>query len=234
MRICYLVIEERRKYLQEAAAPGTTVENMADYVPKHAKPISIESLYEEYLSTPRLFEMVVEAEKRGYDAVLTGCFGDPGVDAARELVSIPVIGPGEASLHTACMLGYRFSVICPVESTIRSTRMQSVKAGLESRLASLRSLDEAIVNIRKGEESTYRKLLELAVACVEVDGADVVLLGCASVAFAFGDRLAKEVDFPVINGLKLSLKMAEMLVGAGLSHSKVAYPLPPKLEVAGI
>ena len=65
---------------------------------------------------------------------------------------------------------------------------------------------------------------------MEVDGADVVLLGCASVAFAFGDRLAKEVDFPVINGLKLSLKMAEMLVGAGLSHSKVAYPLPPKLE----
>ena len=229
MKICYLGIEERRQYLQAAAAPGTVVENMADYIPKNPKPISIESLYEEYLSAARLFEMVVEAERRGYDAVLTGCFGDPGVDAARELVSIPVIGPGEASFHTACMLGYRFSVICPVESTIRSTRMQAVKAGLESRLASLRSLNEAVVDIRKGEESTYQKLLGLSKACIEMDGADVVILGCASVAFAFGDRLAKVVDFPVINGLKLSLKIAEMLVGTGLSHSKIAFPLPPKL-----
>lgn len=233
MKICYLGIEARRQYLQAAAAPGTIVENMADYTPKHPKPISIESLYEEYLSTPRLFEMVQEAEKRGYDAVLTGCFGDPGVDAARELVNIPVIGPGEASLHTACMLGYRFSVICPVESTIRSTRMQVVKAGLESRLAYLRSLDESVVDIRKGEESTYQKLLTITKACVDVDGADVVILGCASLAFAFGDRLAKDVDFPVVNGLRLSLKMAEMLVGTGLSHSKVAFPLPPKLAEAG-
>ena len=127
---------------------------MADYVPKNPKPISIESLYEEYMSTPRLFEMVVEAERRGFDAVLTGCFGDPGVDAARELVSIPVIGPGEASLHTACMLGYRFSIICPIDTTVRPTRIQVVKAGLESRLASLRSLNESIVSIRQGSEAT--------------------------------------------------------------------------------
>lgn len=229
MRICYLGIEERRRYLQEAAAPGTTVERLTDFTPKNPKPVSIESLYEEYLSAPQLFELVQEAEKRGYDAVLTGCFGDPGVDAARELVKIPVIGPGEASIHTAAMLGYKFSIISPMESTVRPTYMQVVKAGLERRLASIPSLDVAVTEIREAKDSTYRKLLHLAGACIKQDGADVVVLGCASICFAFGDRLAAELEVPVVNALKLSLKIAEMLVGCGLTHSKIAYPIPPKL-----
>ena len=43
----------------------------------------------------------IRAEKEGYDAIVIYCFSDVGIDAIRENVRIPVIGPGETSLAVA-------------------------------------------------------------------------------------------------------------------------------------
>ncbi len=52
------------------------------------------------------------AARRGtYDAAVIACFGDPGLDAAKELVDVPVLGISEAAFHAACMLGRRFGVV---------------------------------------------------------------------------------------------------------------------------
>ena len=50
------------------------------------------------------------AEKEGYDAIVIYCFSDVGIDAIRENVRIPVIGPGETSLAAASMICNRFTV----------------------------------------------------------------------------------------------------------------------------
>lgn len=229
MRVFYLGTEERRQYLQSFASPGTTVERLGDFVSRYERPVSIESMYEEYLSIPSTLEMVVEAVRRGAEAVLTGCFGDPGVDAARELVRIPVIGPGEASLHTAAMLGDRFSILTVMESTVRPSRHQVNKAGLLTRLASIRAIEVPVLQVRAGGDETYHTLREAALRCLREDGADVLITGCASLSHVYADRLQADLEVPVVNALKLSLKVAELLVGAGLTHSKLAFPLPPKL-----
>ncbi|MGQ0549521.1 MAG: aspartate/glutamate racemase family protein [Armatimonadota bacterium] len=139
MKLCYLGGEERRRYLQDAASPGVIVERLEGFAPTVARPEVIESLYDEALLAPWNVEMAVEAERRGFDAVITGCAGDPGVEAAREMVRIPVIGPGQAALHTAAMLGYTFSVLSPLDSTVGPTRALVRHHGLEGRCASVRS-----------------------------------------------------------------------------------------------
>ena len=40
------------------------------------------------------------------------------------------------------------------------------------------------------------------------------------------------VGVPVLNPLQVTLRMAELLVASGLSHSKRSYPVPPKLAAA--
>jgi len=74
-------------------------------------PASIESRYEAALAAPDVVRKAIEAEKDGMDAVVSNCMDDPGVEAAREMVSIPVIGPAQTSMHIATMLGHRFSVV---------------------------------------------------------------------------------------------------------------------------
>lgn len=226
MRICFAGSEERARYLQEHASPGVTV----DARPPEGGPSTIESMVDEYEYIPGVLEVVRWAEDQGYDAVVTGCFGDPGIDAARELVNIPVLGPGETSMLVAAMLGHSFSIVTPLDSVVRPLKRLARVVGVDSKLASVRILGEgvSIATVRTDRERVFGLAVEACRRCVEEDEADVVVMGCGSLSF-YASELAAEVGVPVVNPLLTALRAAEMLVGAGLTHSKRAYPIPPKI-----
>ena len=59
------------------------------------------------------------------------------------------------------------------------------------------------------------------------DGAEVLVLGCTGMT-GMAERLSHELNVPVIDPIPTAVKLAEMLVGLGLSHSKLAFPVPPE------
>jgi len=68
------------------AGPGVTVTGRTPAM----GPASIESHYDEALSVPGLLQVI--REDREADAFVLACFGDPGLDAAREVSPVPVVG----------------------------------------------------------------------------------------------------------------------------------------------
>ena len=56
---------------------------------------------------------VIGAYTQPFDAVVVACFGDPGVDALRVLVRVPVIGIAAASFIQAAFLSQRFAIVTP-------------------------------------------------------------------------------------------------------------------------
>jgi allantoin racemase len=65
-----------------AASQGTTVTAVTPAM----GPVSIESHYDEALAVPGLLAEIARAEEEGSaDGYVIACFGDPGLDAAREL-----------------------------------------------------------------------------------------------------------------------------------------------------
>ena len=60
----------------------------------------------------QLLGAVEQGEKDGFDAVVIACCSDPGLEDAKDLVSIPVTAPMEAAVATALGLG-RLAVIAP-------------------------------------------------------------------------------------------------------------------------
>src|SRR3989441_6701980 len=219
-------VDRRRGILQRLAAPGTDVE-IVD-VPEG--PSSIESSYEEYLSVPGTLRHVQEASRQGYAGAIIGCFGDPGLDAARELVEMPVIGPAEASMLMACTLGHRFSVVTVLESVVPSLRHLAHRVGVTEKLASVRAVDIPVLELATNRERSISRMIELGRRAVAEDGADTLALGCMSMGFLEAHQaMAAEVGVPVVNPVYAALKMLEALVGAGLAHSKRAYPVPPKM-----
>lgn len=226
MRICFVGSEDRARYLQERASPGVTV----DAVPPQGGPSTVESMVDEYEYIPGVLEVVRRAEQEGYDAVVTACFGDPGIDAARELVRIPVLAPGETSMLVAAMLGHAFSIVTPLDSVVRPLKRLARVVGIDSKLASVRILGQgvSIAEVRTNKDRVLGLAVEACRRCVEEDGADAVVMGCGSLSF-YAAELSAEVGVPVVNPLLTALRAAEMLVGAGLTHSKRAYPVPPKI-----
>src|SRR5262245_14676230 len=126
MRILYIGPTSREATLQSYASPGVTVEARSNA----GGTGTIEAMHDEYLYSPHMLEMVVQAEREGFDAVVPGCFGDPGIDAARELVRIPVVGAGESSMLVAAQLGYAFSIITVLESVIRPLKILAGRVGV--------------------------------------------------------------------------------------------------------
>ncbi len=118
-------------------------------------PASIESIYEEALAAPQVIQRVLEAERDGVDAVVIDCMNDPGLEAAREMVSIPVVGAAQSAMMLAAILCDKFSVIStakrdvyPVENLIR-------RYGLPEKYASTRSVDIPYWNYMRIQRGFY-------------------------------------------------------------------------------
>jgi allantoin racemase len=240
MRIAYVVpgpmskgpmgaaeVQRRERLLNDWAFPGTEVRVLD--VP--TGPASIESAYEEMLAIPATLDLIMACERDGYDAAIIGCFGDPGLEAARELVSMPVVGPCESSMLLAASLGHKFSVLTIFDSLIAGQEFLAVKAGVREKLASVRATNIPVLELMRDPAATKRRLVEVAGACVREDRADAFLFGCMTMSFLdMAEEIAAEVGAPAVNAGKAALKQAETLVSMGLAHSKTAWPTPDKIK----
>lgn len=189
-------------------------------------PASIESMYDEQIASPWILRKVREAEKDAFDAVIIDCMGDPALYAAREIAKIPVIGPGEASLALAYIIGHKYSVLVVLKGVIPRFENKIRMYGFMERLASVRSIEIPVLRLEK-EEETQNTLLVEARKAIEKDGADTIILGCTGM-LGMAKELQDTLGIPVIDPTVASLKMAETLVDMEISHSKRAFPYPPE------
>lgn len=191
-------------------------------------PESIESDYDEVLAGPYILSKVQKAAKDGFDAVVIYCGSDPALAAAREIVDIPVVGPGRASVMVALDLGYRFSIITVLDSTItRDEEHVRVKGFDPTRLASVRSIGIPVSNVRDNMGATLDALVKAGQKCIEEDGAQCLVLSCLGMA-GLGQRVQKELGIPVLDPAPVAIKYAELLAATNLRQSRLSYPAPPE------
>ena len=200
-------------------------------------PATVESELEDGLALPETVALVVEAEREGCDAVVIDCMGDPGLHASREAVEIPVMGPCETGMHLAASLGHRFSVVTALGRGRVMFEARADRYGCSSRLASVRAVEIAVMDLDLDREQMVRALAAAAAAAVREDCADVILFGCTGMfgaaAKVRGLLLEDGLDVPVIDPVPAAVQIAAGVVAAGLSHSKTAYPPPEDKPLPG-
>lgn len=159
---------------------------------------SIESFYDATMTAPFVVRKAEWAEKNGYDAVVVNCMTDLGVKAARMAVDIPIVGPREACMNIASILGSHPKTIMP--------------RGIP------------VPQLQDDPEKTYKALKKAAEKAIE-EGHEVLVMGCTTL-LDMAERLSEELSVPVLENLGTSLKLAEMLVDLKVTHSKLTYPKP--------
>jgi len=220
-------LERRQNKLQQWAMPGTRVTVQA----VDAGPASIESMYEEYLSIPAMAQLAVRAQEEGADAAIVGCFGDPGLDGIREVTDMLVVGPASAGIALATTLGHQFSFVTVTDSIVPALRRLTWDAGSLEALASIRTIKTSVIDINKDHDAAVRKMLVEGKRAIEEDGADTLILGCMSMGFLdVAEQMTAELGVPVINPARAGLHLAETTLALGLTHSRKAYMVPPKIS----
>ncbi|MFC4360486.1 aspartate/glutamate racemase family protein [Halobium salinum] len=204
-------------------------------------PASIESYYDDYLAVPGLLEEILREEKGveakegddAFDAYVVACWGDPGIEACREVTEKPVVGIAEASMYVANMLGARFSVATILPRAKDFIEAAVVKTGLESKCASVRCTDLTVIETEEAREATVEGLLEVSRLAVEEDGAEAICLGCAGMG-GLDKALEAELPVPVVDSVGAGAVLAESLVSLGKSTSKVmTHKRPESKEMSG-
>lgn len=213
--------------LQEVAGPDVTVTQSQI----SEGPASIECDLDEALAAPGVAQRAMEAEQAGADAVIIDCMGDPGLEPARELVGIPVLGPCLTSMHTAAMLGHKFSVVTVMDRLIPSFERRAHVYGLTS-MASARAVEVPVLDLEAQREVSIQRLTAESIAAIEQDGAHAIVFGCTGMLGWAQDLEAGLVaagypGVPVIDPIPLTIRTAAALVRSGLTHSKRTYPNPP-------
>ncbi|MDQ4501923.1 aspartate/glutamate racemase family protein [Sinomonas sp. ASV322] len=196
----------------------------------------IETRFESLLAATAVAEVIAEhcGEVSGIDGVVVAAFGDPGMPALKELVDVPVIGITEAALCAAALQGHRFSIIAISDRITAWYRDCVERFGFGSRLASIRSIKEALRGIGSVQDDFRPTLVELARLAVAEDGADVVILAGAPLAGLARD-VASEIPVPVVDGIGAGVRLAEAVVGLRSgAHRAGSFAAPPPKRRAGL
>ena len=216
-------IQRRQDYLQRHAAADTEIKVQS--VPSGYP--SIESERDVVTVAPHLLHGMQKAEADGASAGIIGCFSDPALDAIRETVKMPVVGPGQSAIALAMQLGESYSILSPLDSGAKRARPRLRGQGLTERLASIRGVGVSVIDLTHGDNTAWDRIIETGRRCID-DGADVLVMGCMSMAFMGIEReLSERLAAPVISPLLAALKTTQTLLELNLSHSRNAWPSPP-------
>ena len=216
-------IQRRQDYLQRHAAADTEIKVQS--VPSGYP--SIESERDVVTVAPHLLHGMQRAEADGASAGIIGCFSDPALDAIRETVNMPVVGPGQSAIALAIQLGESYSILSPLDSGAKRARPRLRGQGLTERLASIRGVGVSVVDLTRGDNAAWDRIIETGRRCID-DGADVLVMGCMSMAFMGVEReLSNRLSVPVVSPVLAALKTTETLLDLNLSHSRTAWSSPP-------
>ncbi|HEY0248117.1 MAG TPA: aspartate/glutamate racemase family protein [Gryllotalpicola sp.] len=210
-----------------AAARAASVGTVVTAVNPTMGPASIESHYDEALAAPGILEEIARGDAEGVDGYVLACFGDPGLDAARELAAGPVIGIAEAGMHLATLLGRHFSIVTTLARTIGRAEELVERYGFARACAGIRAADIPVLELDVPGSDARRAVAAECRRALREDGSEVIVLGCAGMA-DFCAELSHELGAPVIDGVAAGTRLAESLVGLGLSTSRRnEYARPP-------
>jgi len=164
---------------------------------------------------PMLALAAAQHDASGY---VIACFGDPGLHALRDQTALPVVGIQEAAVTTALTLGQRFGVIAIMAASIPRHLRAFGAMGVLDRLAGDRALGLGVADLSDPDKS-LSAMIATGQKLRDVDGANVLIMGCAGMA-QYRATLEAETGLPVVEPCQAAAAMALGHIALNQSHRK--------------
>ena len=174
-------------------------------------------------------DSVQKGISKSYAAHVIACFGDPGLDAARELSDAPVIGIAEAAMHIASFVSTKFSIVTTVDRQKNHIEYLVYKYGHERKCSKIRAISSPVSSLIN-ETCTSSKLIEDECReAINKDNIGAIVLGCAGMS-GLARNLSTSLGVPVIDGVLSGIHIANALIKCGVTTSKHGDYSPPAVK----
>ena len=177
------------------------------------------------LVAPAFIESFKQAEREGYHAVVPLGTLELGVDGGKSAVDIPVIGPTEAALHVAAIVGDKFGAIVYHESQLAFLRAIVRRYGMEERMVGFGVSGFDLPDLAANHDQVVENFVKEAKRLIGL-GAEVIFpMGISQCPVHIKpDWLQKELGVPVVEAIGAPIRMAALLVSLGLKPSRLRWP----------
>lgn len=225
-------LQELQRFIQENyASPGTEIvccftEELLGGGPIHSKQMQAKALsgFDRSLLGPAVIKKALEAQENGFDAVVLTNTYDPGVESARFVLRIPILGVQRASCHLASILADRIGIIVPFDTHVPNTSRLLRSYGFSHSISSIVPANPPVEK-KKNREEVLKCFENAGKKCVQ-DGAQIIIPLCGVFVprTISAKALSERVGTQVVDTLAVGIGLAEFLVRFGLTHSERAYP----------
>lgn len=217
--------------LKSYTSPGTTVEIHypedlgASGILRHLEQRKVLSGLHHILETPALVKKIIEAEQAGFDAVVQSNTFDPGIEAARLAVRIPVVGMLRSSCHFAACLCDRFAFLVPLESHVPYVFRLMELYRMGHFVTDIKAVNVYESDMSKQHNVILERAIDLSRKMVAGGAQAIIPLGGLLFPYEVSpEELEKEIGVPVINTKAAGIRFAELMVIGKMTHSQKAYP----------
>lgn len=194
--------------------PDVTVEALSN----SEGPASIQGAEDGDLAVPGMLKVIQQGVADGADGVVIACFDDTGLEEARSLSSVPVIGIGQAAYHASMLAGCTFSVVTTLSVSIPVLEKNIKDSGVYPFCRRVRASEVAVLDLEiPGSDAEERISKEISIA-IQEDDCDAIVLGCAGMTDLV-NRLETRHGIRVIDGVSSAAGLIYGLVLESLARS---------------
>jgi len=178
------------------------------------------------MEAPALVAKAVWGRSQGYDAIVQSNTFDPGVEASRLAVDIPVIGLLRTALHVATMLATRIGIMVPLAGHVPYTWRLVASYGMSAAITDIQSMDMYGSDLDERKDEVFGRAVDVIKNLVATSGTEFVIpLGAALIPYVVSvEDLQEATNVPLINTSFAGIRVAEMCVAGGMRQSPLAYP----------
>ncbi len=157
------------------------------------------------------------------DAVLIGCFGDPGLLALRECSPVPVSGLAEAAAIEAAQAG-RFAIVTGGARWRPMLQRLLHGIGLGEQLVDVLTVAPSGAQLASDPEGATRLLTSACQEAAQLPGVRSVILGGAGLA-GMAARVQPQLDVPVIDSVAAGARHAMGRVAQAPERSRAGFDI---------
>lgn len=175
----------------------------------------------EYLDRAHDFDTAVSAavnllqglDPARFDVLIAAGAIDPGLALIRESSPVPVVGPGEASMYLASLIGRPLSIVTVDEHAIANSHVMLDRLKIKPPIASVRGIDMPVRQIVQDLDRARDRLVTACLEAVRQDGAEVIYLGAMTLGtLGVEDRIREEAGVRVINPIEVAFATATQVM----------------------
>lgn len=169
-------------------------------------------------------ERMIQAEQEGYDACVPFGMLDFGVEIAKTVCKIPIVGQTQATYAIASAMAHRWGVIGYRFSGHNHFWHQAKEYGYLDRIVGMGAPDMPNSEMPKRRDELFERFVSEGKRLVK-DGAEIIIchgMSMSPIEFS-AQEYADGIGVPVLEGMGCAVAFAQAWVRLGIPYSPVRY-----------